>query len=97
MPAMGKGGPPTRVAPVTSNLLTVPKTGEAKGGARAYGMLDGVMAVRTNVLADPMGAQHRITATLYAQNAAEAGAVGRNVRLMPSAVGYRDFRSGRGA
>ena len=63
----------------------------AKHGASG-GMLEGATANhRAAVLNEPNGPQHRITATLYAPNAAEATATQRNVRIVPSALGNRDF------
>lgn len=93
-PTMGKGGPPVRVAPVTSNLKTSVKKGSSKGGAGAYGMLDGIMAHRTGIQ-ERMGAQCRVTAKLYSPNAVEAAQTGRRTVRVPSAIGNRDFYDAR--
>jgi len=43
------------------------------------------------VIHEAHGPQFHISATLYHQNAPEASAVQRNTRLLPTAVGNRDF------
>lgn len=56
----------------------------------------GTAAIRgRTMIKEANGPCFHIKATLYSQNAAEASAVTRNVRIMPSAVGNRDFWSKR--
>src|SRR4051794_16746242 len=64
---------------------SVPK----KGGVG--GMLEAATATHRRGIQERMGAQFAPTAVLYKQNAAEASATQRNVRIVPSAVGNRDF------
>jgi hypothetical protein len=67
-----------------------------KGGA-AGGMLDGATANHRQGTYEPHGAAFKIKATLYAPNAAEASATQRNLRIVPSAIGNRDFYAARAA
>lgn len=55
------------------------------------GMLGPVTAKVRPTIPERLGAKLHPTAVLYQQNAAEASAVTRNVRKVPSAVGNRDF------
>lgn len=64
----------------------VPKKGNSKGG-----MLEAVTASHRQGVLERLGAQLRPTAALYAPNAAEAGLTQRNTRVVPSAIGNRDF------
>lgn len=71
-------------------------SGNTKAVAKTYapgGMLEGATARhRGPRLNEPNGAQHRITASAYPPvTNPEAGATMRNVRLVPSAMGSRDF------
>lgn len=62
------------------------KKGNSKGG-----MLEGATAAHRAGIQERMGAQFAPQATLYAPNAASAGETQRNVRIVQSAVGNRDF------
>jgi len=66
-----------------------------KGGVG--GMIDAATASHRPGILERNGASLRISAPLYQPNAAEAGLVQRNVRLVPSALGNRDFWAGRQA
>ncbi len=62
------------------------KKGNSKGG-----MLEGATAVHRANIQETLGASWHPQATLYAQNAASASEVQRNTRIVPSAIGNRDF------
>lgn len=69
----------------SAHTITRPKQGGPTG------MIEPATAKsRANIL-ERMGCSYAPQATLYKQNAAEASATLRNVRLLPSAVGNRDF------
>ena len=64
-----------------------------KGGTG--GMIDAATASHRPGILERNGASLRISAPLYAPNAAESGLTQRNVRIVPSALGNRDFWAGR--
>lgn len=92
--ASGTSSFPTMGTTVASNIQTAPvvrgrsvrRTGEIKGG-----FLESATAAHRPGIQERLGAQLHPTATLYAANAAAAGQTLRNTRLVPSAVGNRDF------
>jgi hypothetical protein len=65
---------------------SVPKKNQSKGG-----FLESATASHRPNIMERNGASLRPTAILYQANAAEAGAIQRNVVTVPSAVGNRDF------
>jgi hypothetical protein len=73
------------------NTITVAKgtQGRGKSPTGTTGHRSSTMIHEAN------GPACTIKATLYKQNAAEAGLQQRNVRTMPSAIGNRDFWSAR--
>jgi hypothetical protein len=71
------------------------KTVAKKGGAG--GMIAAATAEHRPGILERNGASLRITAPLYQANAAEAGLQQRHVRVVPSALGNRDFWAARGA
>lgn len=71
---------------------TVPKKTMGRGASPT-----GTKANRGGKLIEPGGPHFRPVTTLYRQNAAEASATQRNTRIMPSALGDRDFWKGRKA
>ena len=64
-----------------------------KGGAG--GMIDAATASHRAGILERNGASLRITAPLYQANAAESGMTQRRVRVVPSALGNRDFWAAR--
>lgn len=87
-PTMGTVATPVNASAAPSrNTTAVGKKGAAGG------MLEGATARhRAPRLNEPNGPQHRITASAYAPTTnPEANATQRNVRLVKSAVGNRDF------
>jgi hypothetical protein len=62
------------------------KKGNSKGG-----MLEGATASHKANIQERMGATFTPKATLYAANAPEAAQTQRNTRIVPSALGNRDF------
>src|SRR3954470_13725707 len=62
------------------------KKGNSKGG-----MLEGATAAHKANIQERLGAKGAPQAVLYEANAAEASLTQRNVVLMPSALGNRDF------
>jgi hypothetical protein len=85
-PTMGTDA--SRLANVATPIKgrSVPKKGNAKGG-----FLESATAKHRPSILERQGASLRPTAILYQANAAEAGAVQRNVVTVPSAIGNRDF------
>jgi hypothetical protein len=65
---------------------SVPKKNQSKGG-----FLESATASHRPNILERNGASLRPTAILYQANAAESGAIQRNVVTVPSAVGNRDF------
>lgn len=64
----------------------------AKGTEGRGSSPTGTMAVRSShKIQEAQGPRCCVKATLYKSNAAEASAVQRNVRIMPSAAGVGDF------
>ena len=70
--------------------MAVKKTGQEKGG-----FLEAATAAHRVNIQERLGAKLHPSTVLYKANAAEAGQVQRNVRLMPSAMGNRDFNGER--
>ena len=66
----------------------------AKKGGQG-GMIDAATASHRPQIMERNGASLRISAPLYQANAAEAGLTERRVRIVPSAVGNRDFWANR--
>jgi len=64
-----------------------------KGGAG--GMIAAATASHRPGILERNGASLRISTTLYKANAAEAGDTQRHVRIVPSALGNRDFWAAR--
>jgi len=64
-----------------------------KGGAG--GMIASATASHRPGILERNGASLRISTTLYKANAAEAGDTQRHVRIVPSALGNRDFWAAR--
>ena len=83
-PTVGESAAAHQVTPVLSGTLV------ARKGA-AGGALEAATANHRANIEEHLGAQLAPTATLYAANAAEASATYRNVKIVPSAVGNRDF------
>lgn len=81
---MGTSATGWKAAPVGKNEKLV-RRNNAKGG-----FMEGATAVHRPGIQERMGAQLHPTATLYAPNAAEAGMVQRNTRIVPSRVGQKD-------
>jgi hypothetical protein len=80
------------------DLTSIPSrntTARPRGGGSTttgpVGMIGPATARVRPTIPERLGAQLHPTAVLYRQNAAEAGMTQRNVRLVPSAVGNRDF------
>ena len=69
----------------------------AKKGAGVGGMIAAATAEHRPGILERNGASLRITAPLYAANAAESGLQQRHVRVVPSAIGNRDFWAARQA
>lgn len=91
-PTQGQVAAPVNASAAPSANTTV----VAKKGSSG-GMLDGATANHRQGVMEPHGAAFKIKATLYKQNAAEASATQRNVRIVPSAIGNRDFWASREA
>lgn len=89
-PTQGKIAAPVNASGAPSPHTTLVADHNSKGG-----MLAGATANHRQGVYEPHGAAFKIKATLYAQNAAEASATQRNVRLVPSAIGNRDFWASR--
>lgn len=70
------------------NTISVAKKGPTGGSEPAT-------ANHKSNISERGGASLHPTATLYKQNAAEAGATMRNTRMVPSAIGNRDFYARR--
>lgn len=88
-PTMGESIPKGGVVNVSgapSRNTKARKKGNASGG-----MIAAATANHRPAIQQRMGAQLHPSATLYAPNAAEAGLVQRNTRIIPSAIGNRDF------
>lgn len=86
-PTMGSVAAPVNASAAPSRNTTVVGKKGPSGG-----MLEGATANhRGPRLNETNGPAFRIQAMLYAPNAAEASATRRNVRVVPSAVGNRDF------
>jgi hypothetical protein len=86
---VGEGIPKTvvnRSGAPSPKTTPVPKTGNSKGGA-----IENATAKHRSGKLEKLGAKYAPQAKLYKPNAAESSATERNVRLMPSAVGNRDF------
>lgn len=87
-PTMGTVAAPVNAsaAPSRNTHLVAKKPGPG-------GMLEGATARhRSARMNETNGPQHRITASAYApMTSPEAGATYRNVRLVPSTLGNRDF------
>lgn len=81
--AVNQSGKPSK------NTKAVKRKG-ASGGA-----LESATATHKSNIPERLGAKLHPTATLYKQNAAAANDTGRNVRLVPSAIGNRDFYNKR--
>lgn len=86
-PTMGTEAASAGSAPVLSGVLR-PK-GNTQAGA------EGASANHRAATQERLGFKGAPQTTLYAQNAAEASATQRNVRLVPSAIGNRDFYNKR--
>ena len=85
-PTMGSVAAPVNASAAPSrNTASVPKK------ATATGMLESATASHRPGILERQGASLRISTTLYKANAAEASSTQRNVRLVPSALGNRDF------
>lgn len=82
-------------APVNASAAPSANTSPVAKHGGVGGMLDGATANHRQGVMEPHGASFKISATLYKQNAAEASATQRNVRLVPSAIGNRDFWASR--
>jgi len=67
----------------------------AKKGAGVGGMIAAATASHRPGILERNGASLRISTTLYKANAAEAGDTQRHVRIVPSALGNRDFWAAR--
>lgn len=89
-PTMGDA--PAKLANVAKPIKgkSVKKTGESKGG-----FLEAATATHRANIQEKMGASLHPTATLYAANAASANDTQRNTRMVPSAIGNRDFYARR--
>lgn len=87
-PTMG-----TVAAPVNASAAPSRNTTPVAKKSPVGGMLEtATAAIRPHRLNETNGAQHRITASAYApQTSPEAGSTYRNVRLVRSAIGNRDF------
>ena len=85
-PTMG-----TVAAPVNASAAPSRNTTALPKRVTAGGMLEGATANHRAQIQERMGASLRITTALYQPNAAEASATRRNTRIVPSAVGNRDF------
>lgn len=84
-------------APVNASAAPSANTVARPKGGASGGMLDGATASHRQGVLAPHGAAFKITTALYKQNAAEASATQRNVRIVPSAIGNRDFYAARAA
>lgn len=74
-----------------------PERGTAvKRGGASGGMLEGATANHRANIQESLGAKLRPSATLYAQNAAEASTTLRNTKVVPSKAGIGDFYMRRG-
>lgn len=70
--------------------MSQPKKG---GGVRVQNSGTNAIKGRT-MIHEANGPACKIKATLYEKNAAEAGLQTRNIRILPSAMGDRDFQPG---
>lgn len=70
------------------NTISVPRKGPT-------GSQEPATANHRSQVLERHGASLHPTATLYKQNAAEASATMRNTRMVPSAIGNRDFYAKR--
>lgn len=86
------GNTPAKLARVAKPQAgkSVPRTGEAKGG-----FLEAATATHRANIQEKLGAKLHPQTTLYKANSAEANDVQRNTRMMPSAIGNRDFYARR--
>lgn len=74
------------MAPESPNVEYRPRGVPGKGGSAPAATANHRQGIQ-----ERLGAQFAPQMTLYKANAAEAGLVQKNVRLVPSAVGNRDF------
>lgn len=77
------------------NVSGQPSTPTVPRANRPSGMLEAATAQHRQGILEPLGAQGGIKVQSEGRNAAEAGLTQRNVRILPSAVGYSDFWAGR--
>lgn len=89
--AVVPGGVPAAAVARNASAEVNPATTRPKGGAGAGGMIEAATAVNTPNVQERLGFKGAPQMPLYVPNAAEAGATYRNVRIVQSAVGNRDF------
>jgi hypothetical protein len=94
---MGDHGIPDSFVNMSGQRSPYTKAGEGIGGGGKGVPDEGVKGNRTGVEKEYNGPHFAPQTTLYAPNAAEASDQPRNVRLVRSAVGNRDFWESRQA
>jgi hypothetical protein len=89
----------TEVATRVSNVSAAPSknTKPRKKGNASGGAIEAATATHKANIAERLGAKCAPTVPMYKANAPEAGLTGRNVRILPSSMGSRDFYDRRDA